>query len=293
MLFSTLRRRVCLAALLWAGTRAACCAQSPTPAPVPAPAPPATVPPVVPMPPLSAAPGRLDLTLLQKALSPLVNSRVADCESEMTLYAAKAGATITLREHLRVTARRPGRFASDVTLQGAPGDKPTRYLVVSDGLKVMTVRPGLRKYSVMPLAQFQAGDDDFPSLGLVVGLLYLGDTSFIKGLSSISKDNTGQSQAMLRKLGMAMTVKPTLVDGATTTLFTLLIGKVGAYKFYVNPQTQQMAQVELRTVQDGVTIRLVERLVSFNPLMTTPPGTFVLAPPPDAQKVKQLTVSFF
>lgn len=237
--------------------------------------------------------GQVDLTLLQKALSPLVNSRVADCESEMTLYAAKAGATIALREHLRVTARRPGRFASDVTLQGAPGDKPTQYQVVSDGLKVMTVRPGLHKYSVMPLAQFQAGDDDFPSLGLVVGLLYLGDTSFIKGLSSISKDTTGQSQAMLRKLGMGMTVKPALVDGTATTLFTLVIGKVGAYKFYVNPQTQQMAQVELRTVQDGVTIRMVERLVSFNPLRTTPAGTFALAPPPDAQKVKGLTVSFF
>lgn len=244
--------------------------------------------------PLPAPPiPRVDLALLQRALSPLVNSSVADSESEMDIMASKRGSLFNLHEHLKITARRPARFSSAVTLTALPGGKPTRFLVASDGLKVTTFRPDVNKYAVVPLADFQAGDDAFPALGLTVGLLYLGDTAFIKNLDMLAKDDTGQSQAALRKLGMALTSKPVTAGGVAYTLFTLQIGKKGVYRFTVDPAASRMAQIELRTVQEGVTIRMVEKIVSFNPLLSAPTKTFLMAPPLEAQRVPKLPVGYF
>lgn len=251
--------------------------------------------PLPPAAPIAAAspPPRADIALLQKALSPLVNSPAADSESEMDISASKKGSLFNLHEHLKVTARRPARFASSVTLTALPGGKPTRFLVASDGVKVTTFRPDVNKYAVVPLSDFQAGDDAFPALGLVVGLLYLGDTAFVKNLDMLAKDDTGQSQAALRKMGMALTSKAMTAGGTAYTVFTLRIGKQGAYRFYVNPGTGQMAQIELRTVQDGVMIRMTEKLVSFNPLLSAPTKTFLMAPPLEAQRVPKLPVGYF
>ncbi len=261
-------------------------AQAPAPPPPPAQAVPA---PAVALP---AAP-HVDLALLQRALSPLVNSPVADSESDMDISASKRGSLFDLHEHIKVTARRPARFSSSVTLTPLPGGKPTHFLVASDGIKVTTFRPDVNKYAVVPLASFQAGDDALPALGLVVGLLYLGDTALIKNLDVLAKDDTGQSLRAMRKMGMALTSKPATVDGTAYTLFTLQLGKQGAYRFFVNPTTSQMSQIELRTVQGGVTIRMVEKIVSFNPLLSAPTKTFLMAPPLEAQRVPKLPVGYF
>lgn len=264
----------------------------PAPAQAPAlPAPPAAAAPAAPA--ASAAPTSADLALLQRALSPLVNSPVADSESDMEISASKHGSLFSLREHLKITARRPARFSSSVTLTALPGGKPTRFLVASDGVKVTTFRSDVNKYAVVPLADFQAGDDALPALGLTVGLLYLGNTAFVQNLDMLAKDTSGQSQSALRKMGMALTSKPMTVDTIAYTVFTLRIGKQGAYRFYVNPITGQMAQIELRTVQDGVTIRMLEKLVSFNPLLSAPTKTFLMAPPLEAQRVPKLPVGYF
>ena len=252
-------------------------------------------PPVAPAPEMPAPlkPAPVDLSLLQRALLPLVKSKAVDSESEMQIFASRAGASFTLREHLKVTASRPGHFTSLVTLLPEPGAKATRYRVASDGRKVTTYAPNVKKYAVSTLAQFEAGDDDFPSLGLVVGLLYLGDTSFIKGLSSITKDGTGMDMAMLRKMGMALTTKTLNVDGITYATFALQIGKVGQYRFYIDPTTSQLAQVEMKTVQDGVTIRMVEKVLAFTPVPSVPPTTFHAVIPASARKVPKLTINFF
>lgn len=255
------------------------------------PAPPADAS-AAPVSPVPALP-RMNLALLQKALSPLVNSPVADSESDMDISASKKGSLFNLHEHLKITARRPARFSSAVTLTALPGGKPTRFLVSSDGLKVTTFRPDVAKYAIVPLADFQAGDDAFPALGLTVGLLYLGNTAFVGNLDMLAKDDTGQSGAALRKMGMSLTSKPGILGGTAYTVFTLRIGKMGAYRFYVNPATSQMAQIELRTVQDGVTIRMTEKIVSFNPLLSAPTKTFLMAPPLEAQRVPKLPVGYF
>ncbi len=245
--------------------------------------------------PVAALPAksRLNLALLQKVLSPLVNSPVADSESDLNISASKKGSLFNLHEHLKITARRPARFSSSVTLTALPGGKPTHFLIASNGIKVTTFRPDVNKYAVVPLADFQAGDDALPALGLVVGLLYLGDTTFIKNLDVLAKDDTGQSQRAMRKMGMALTSKPVVIGGTPLTLFTLQLGKTGAYRFFVNPSTSQLTQVELRTMQDGVTIRMMEKIVSFNPLLSAPIKTFLMAPPLEAQRVKQLPVGYF
>lgn len=236
---------------------------------------------------------RGDLLLLQKALSPLVNAPVADSVSDMDISASKAGSLFNLHEHLKITARRPARFSSLVTLTALPGGKPLHFLVASDGVKVTTFSPDVNKYAIIPAADFQAGDDAFPALGLVVGLLYLGDTTFIKNLDMLAKDDTGQSQAAMRKMGMSLTAKGVTIEGIAQTLFSLQIGKKGAYRFYVNPATSELTQVELRTLQDGVTIRMLEKIVSFNPLLTAPTKTFLMAPPLEAQRVPKLPVGYF
>jgi len=92
---------------------------------------------------------------------------------------------------------------------------------------------------------------------------------------------------------MALTSKPVTMDGTAYTLFTLQIGKKGAYRFYVSPATGQMAQIELRTMQDGVTIRMAEKIISFNPLLSAPTKTFLMAPPLEAQRVPKLPVGYF
>lgn len=249
-------------------------------------------------PPLGSSPAPLSapapsLVLLQQALSPLVNSPVADSESEMDISASQKGSLFHLHEHLKVTARRPARFSSSVTLTPLPGGKPTRFLISSDGTKVTTFRPDVNKYAIVPLADFQAGDDAFPALGLTVGLLYLGDAAFVQNLDRLAKDDTGQGQLAMRKRGMALTSKTVTKDGVNNAVFTLQIGKKGAYRFTVNPATGQMTEIELRTVQEGVTISMREKIVSFNPLLSAPTKTFLMAPPLEAQRVPKLPVAYF
>lgn len=235
-----------------------------------------------------------DLKVLQKALAPLANATAIATESELEFSASKAGASFHFREHLKITAKRPGKFTSEVTLLPATGESGpiTKYLVTSDGQKVLTYQPGARQYSIVPVSVFNGNNDDMTTLGLYVGPLYLGKESFAQIIASIPKGNTAEVLAQLRKGGMALTSKTQTIEGADYSVFTLNIAKYGAYRFFLDPQGA-LSRLQVTGIQNGLSINMTETVSSHSTPSAVTPALFQVVPPSTAHKVKYLPVGAF
>ena len=142
-------------------------AQTPTP---PSPAPTA---PVAPAPPASPTPA-LDLLPLKKALRPLAGEGLVQSHSNFQMTGSKQGLSFTFREEAHIIAKRPGRFRATLTQFSADNTPQQRLLVVCNGVKVWTYRPGTRQYSVTSFKAFEAANNDVTALGLAVGGFFLG-----------------------------------------------------------------------------------------------------------------------
>lgn len=242
----------------------------------------------------------VQIAVLQKALSPLVNAPTLGTESDLEITAAKAGVTLNIHEHLKITAKKPGKFRADVTLLpnvvgAGTTATPTgeNYLVVSNGVKVLTVQPAARQYSLVPVATFDAANDDMPTLGLFVGPLYLGDQSFAGLIAAFSKANTPELLAALKKQGMGLTNSPQTVDNVDYSVFTLTVAHFGAYRFFVDAKTGTLSRMALNGVQGGLTITMTEKITSRTASPSITPATFQLTPPPGAHKVKYVPIGSF
>lgn len=242
--------------------------------------------------------GPAEITVLQKALAPLVGAPTLGTESDLEITAAKAGMSLNVHEHLKVVAKKPGKFRAEVSLlPSGSGVAATTtgetYLVVSNGEKVLTVQPSAHQYSLVPVATFNAANDDMPTLGLFVGPLYLGDQSFAGMIALFSKATTPALLAALKKQGMGLTSKPQTVDSVDYSVFTLSIAKFGAYRFFVDTQAGTLSRMALNGIQGGLSITMTEKFTSRIATPAVTPATFQLTPPTDAHKVKYIPVGSF
>lgn len=239
-----------------------------------------------------------DVAVLQKALAPLIAAPTLGTESDLEITAAKAGISLNVREHLKITAKKPGKFRAEVSLlpsvEGG-GAVPTgeNYLVVSNGVKVLTVQPSAHQYSLVSVAAFEAANDDMPTLGLFVGPLYLGDQSFADMIAAFSKATTPVLLEALKKQGLGLTSNAQTVDNVDYTVFTLSVAHFGAYRFFVDAKTGTLSRMALSGVQGGLTITMMEKITNrvASPVVT--PATFQLTPPAGAHKVKYIPIGSF
>ena len=111
--------------------------------------------------------------------------------SNFQMTGSKQGISFTFREEAQIIAKRPGRFRAELTQMAADDTPAARLLVISNGLKVWTYRPGTRQYSVTTYKAFQAANDDVTALGLAIGGFFLGDGhQLAQGFQGLTKDNS-------------------------------------------------------------------------------------------------------
>lgn len=242
-----------------------------------------------------AAAQALDLTLLRRALKPLAVNGVLKSRSTFQMTGEKQGVSFTFHEEASILAKRPGKFRADVIQFAAGGAPERRLLVVSDGSKVWTCRPYQRQYSVTTAKAFQAANADMTALGLAQGGFFLGDGhAMAQGFATITQANSPQAMAMLGNMGIHLTGKPQTVNGETLFVFRLVLIKQGVvYRFFVDPETAALRQMELTGQQNGVTIAFRETISSLRSPAHVPKTTFHFTPSRDMVKVAALSADPF
>lgn len=238
------------------------------------------------------APAGLDLTPLKKALAPFDTKRPIQSESDFQMSGSTKGMNFTFREHLKILAKQPNKFRAEVAVLSSDGTPQARYQIISDGVKVWTYQPGIKKYSVVSRAAFTAANDDLPALGVAVGSFYIGDAaSMVSGLDVVTKENSAEVLHLLQANGLKVTGKSESIGGADAFVYTMAVVKEGlGYRFALDPDTNALNQVELNGKHAGITIALSEKNLRVSPASRITPATFRFTPPADAKKVKALSV---
>ena len=246
---------------------------------------------------VSAAPvpPDIDLLPLKKALAPLDGSGVLQSHSSLRLTGTRSGVSVLLREDLQIISRRPGRFHASLTQYDMMGGPQKKLVVVSNGVSVWTYRPGLREYSVMPLAAFKKADSDIPTLGLVIGGFYLGEgRPFVEGLHSVTAENNAAVLAVMNGMDITLARETKAMRDQDDYVYSLTLTKQNiAYRFYVNTQTGILTRVDLTGTQNGTQFSYREDIQSIALQPPVPGATFVFTPPPGAVNAAGVAINPF
>ncbi len=251
--------------------------------------------PAAPSPAVSPTASLPDLMPLKKALAPLAGSGLLETQSSFKMTGSRGGATFTFRQNVHILARSPGRFRAELSPVGVDGTRRPKLLVVSDGLRVWTYKPGQQAYSVVSRKAFDNANDDMTALGLAVGGFFIGDgRELAEAFRDITKDNSTAVLSALADAGVTLTSKAQSVGGADYFVYHMTLGKQGlAYVFYVDSQTNALKRIDLTGKTGGMQIALEETLTTLRAPASVPPGTFTWSPPPGAKKSAAVTVDPF
>ncbi len=251
---------------------------------------------MLPSPTVPSTPGAvLDITPLRHALAPLAAGGALQSRSLMQMTGSKQGVSFTFREEARIVAKRPGKFRSDITQISAAGTPQRRLVVISDGVKVWTLRAGMRQYTVASAKQFHAANNDMTALGLAQGGFFLGDGhEMAQGLQAITKDSSPQALKMLAGIGIHLSARTVSVNGQDELVYRMILSRQGvSYQFFLDPATDALRRIELTGRQNGVSLEFWETVEALEPEQSLPRTTFQFAPPPGVNKVAALPVDPF
>ncbi len=252
----------------------------------PGPASAQTEPPAAPLP---------DLMPLKKALAPLAGSGLLETQTSFKMSGSRGGATFTFRQNIHILSRRPGRFRAELSPVGTDGTPRPKLLVVSDGQRVWTYRPGQKAYSVVSRQSFVDANDDVTALGLAIGGFFLGDgRELAEAFRDITKDNSAAVLSALTDTGVTLTSKAQSVGGVDYFVYRMNLSKQGlAYVFYVDSQTGILKRLDLTGKTDGMQIAFEETLTFLRVPAAVPLNTFTWSPPPGTKKSADVTVDPF
>ena len=241
------------------------------------------------------APPDIDLLPLKKALAPLDGGGVLQSHSTIRMTATRQGVSVLLREDLQIVSRRLGRFHASLTQYDMRGGPQKKLVVVSNGASVWTYRPGLRRYSVMPLAAFKKADSDIPTLGLVIGGFYLGDgRPLVEGFHSVTAANSAAVLSVLSSMDVSLSRQTKSMKGQDDYVYSLTLTKQNlVYQFYVNTQTGRLTRVDLAGTQDGTLFSYREDIQSITPQPPAPNATFAFTPPLGTIKAAAVSINSF
>lgn len=236
-----------------------------------------------------------DLMPLKKALAPLASRGLLEAQSSFQMTGSRGGATSTFRQTAHILARRDGRFRAELSPTGEDGTPRPKLLVVSDGKRVWTYRPGLRAYSVVTRQAFEDANDDVTALGLLVGSFFLGDGyDLSEGFRDITPKNSGAVLEGLADAGVILTAKAQSVGGVDYFVYRMLLQKQDlSYLFYVDSQTNTLRRIDLSGKTRGIQIAFQEKLTTLRVPVSVPASTFLWTPPPGTKKSAAVMVDPF
>ena len=236
-----------------------------------------------------------DLTLLRQSLALLASTGPLQSTSTMQMSGSKQGISFTFREQVSIIAKQPGKFRAEITQYAADNSPQAHLLVVSDGLKVWTYRPGTNQYSVRSSKSFHDANDDMTALGLAMGGFFLGEGHDLAvGLQNITKDTTPLTLKELAKNGVVATQRTEGVDGEDDYVYRLALVNQGiTYRFVINPHTAVLRQIELSGKQNGVTMAFRETIATLGKPGSIAKTAFRFVPPAGAVKIAAISVDPF
>ncbi len=248
-----------------------------------------------PAPPVAVQSTLPDLMPLKKALAPLAGSGLLETRSSFKMTGSRGGASFTFRQNAHILARAPGRFCAELSPVGTDGTPRPKLVVVSDGLRVWTYKPGQRAYSVVSRQAFVDADNDVTALGLAVGGFFIGDgRELAVAFRDVTKGNSAAVLSALSDTGVTLTARPQSLGGVDYFVYQMNLGKQGlAYVFYVDSQTNVLKRIDLTGKTDGMKIAFEETLTSLSIPASVPPDTFTWTAPPGAKKSAAVTVDPF
>lgn len=231
-----------------------------------------------------------NLSLLVKALSALRQSATARLEAQTQMTISVEGTPFTLREQIKLVARRPNRFRADIALVRPDGTPTAKYVVVSDGVKVWTHRPGTKQYSVTSIAEFDKSGDDFSIRGQFGSLFFNRD--LLDGVSAMTSDNSALILQEMGKTGVKISdVGREVLEGAPFSVYSLLVEKAGVTtRFFLDAATAQVRRMET-TLKEKEGVVIMRETVTRQDLgPTVPATTFRFVPPKGHVRVKAVTI---
>ena len=236
-----------------------------------------------------------DLTLLKQSLALLASTGPLQSTSTMQMSGSKQGISFTFHEQVSIIAKQPGKFRAEITQYAADNSPQAHLLVISDGLKVWTYRPGTNQYSVRTSKSFHDANDDMTALGLALGGFFLGEGHDLAvGLQNITKETTALTLTELTRNGVVVTQRTEGVDGEDDYVYRLgLVSQGITYRFVINPHTAVLRQIELSGKQNGVTMAFRETITTLNRPTNISKTAFKFVPPVGAAKVAILSVDPF
>jgi len=224
-----------------------------------------------------------DVALYKKAITSVQKSRGIQLESEVTMLVEGQGLKVSIKENLKITGKSPNKYRADLAILPPAQSKPTRFTIVSNGSKVFTHRPGMKQYAVRP-ASGRGGSEMNPfETGLFFGFLVIG---------------TGQEEMSnvdaLRKGGGTISVATDTLDGKEYRVFAIAPPDNSfKMRFYVEPTSARIDQVEMRGKDNGQEILMTERVAKQSLTVPLTASTFVFIPPKGTKKVPAIDVSDF
>ena len=169
-------------------------------------------------------------------------------------------------------------------------------MVISDGLRVWTYKPGQRAYSVVTRQAFVGADNDVTALGLRGRRLLYGrwPRAGRVAFRDVTKGNSAAVLSALSDTGVTLTAKPQSMGGVDYFVYQMNLGKQGlAYVFYVDSQTNVLKRIDLTGKTDGMKIAFQETLTTLRVPASVSPDTFTWTPPPGTKKSATVTVDPF
>jgi hypothetical protein len=270
--------------------RMAAWAQQPaaTDAPAQTPVPPAATTPAPAQPPAVeyAPPTEADIALMKRTVQSFRTVKPLQVVSDMKMAMGGQGLAITIPSNARIVAASAEKFRSEISVTPPGGGAPVRYLVVSDGRKRVTYRPGTKQYAVEKLTGRGAKEEgpDFFATGLLFGMV-----------GTSGGNNFGDFSA-LNKAGGKIEVGTERVAEQEYRVYRLTAPNRIGFRVFVEPTAARIDRMEMTAHDDkgGMDVTITEQ-VTRQGAASPPPaaGAFQFTPPPGSRKVPKISIGTF
>ncbi|MEM6610651.1 MAG: hypothetical protein AAF652_00040 [Cyanobacteria bacterium P01_C01_bin.72] len=249
-------------------------------------------------PPLASPSPSISAPLLQaaplvQASSKLLGQQVYQIESKIKLTTNEIEEFATANAHLVTTIAAPDKVKAELTFLTSERDLERQYQIIANGTQVWIYDSQDNKYSVNEYPQFITSSE-----GITVGTLanfYLKTLHTInsnriasRAISKLPPDRLLRYFQTYANLDLQnMTIRNEQLGNQNYTIYDLnAVDRSYQTTIYVQPQSSNIEQVNLKGQKDDLAITITEQIISQTPVEPMPLETFNFIPPDEAEEVE-------
>lgn len=233
----------------------------------------------------------LDTRLAARVVRNALFERTYSTRSIMKIESTAPGTNLTLEAQVTTLTQAPGQFRSEIIFSDSHSQNPAEYLVISNGERAWIYDKIGDRYSAMSHEAFDDSSDSFIiGFTALLGLTIQADFNDIAVMRQLSE----------AQLAMAITdtMAPCQASGLSVALKTMNGQSYQTFSYedtedefimegFMNRQTGRLDHVTLEGEEDGMELRLHEKIVSRTAMQEVAATTFEFIPPATAQETKE------